>query len=98
MMDQQTLAERVARLFDPPAPAVRGGLGAESELPHAAESDLAISAWVETPRAGVRLDLGSDGLLRIVAYDPASGREATLSEHSIEELVRDPLRQQEDKS
>lgn len=62
-MDQRTLAERVARLFEPPASAVRGGVGAESEVSHTAESDLAISAWVETERAGMRLDLGSDGRL-----------------------------------
>ena len=93
MMDQQTLAERVAALFDPPAPAVRGGVGAESEPWHTADSDLAISAWVETSRAGVRLDLGSDGRLRLVAYDPASGQEAIMVEQSIEALVRGTLRQ-----
>lgn len=91
MMDQQTLAERVAALFDPPAPAVRGGVGAESEPWHTADSDLAISAWVETSRAGLRLDLGSDGLLRLVASDPASRQEVTISEQPIEELVRETL-------
>ena len=96
-MDQQTLAERVAQLFDPPAPAVRGGVGAESELPHAAESTLAISAWVETSSAGVRLDLGSDGLLCLVAYDPTSGQEQPILEHPIEELVRETLREIEGK-
>lgn len=92
-MEHLTLKQRVARLFDPPAPAVRGGVEAEGEVPHPAESDLAISAWVETSRAGVRLDLGSDGLLRIVAYDPESLQEATISEQPIEELVRETLRQ-----
>ena len=92
-MVHQTLEQRVAALFDPPASAVRGGVGAESELSHTAESDLAISAWVEKPRAGVRLDLGSDGRLRLVAYDPASGQEAANSEQPIEALVRETLRQ-----
>ena len=92
-MDQRTLAERVARLFDAPVSAVRGGVGAEGELSHPAESDLAISAWVETPRAGVRLDLGSDGLLRLVAYDPASGQEAVMFERPIEPLVDETLHQ-----
>ena len=96
-MDHQTLEQRVAALFDPPASAVRGGVGAEGELPHPAESALAISAWVETPRAGVRLDLGSDGLLRIVAYDPESGQEATMSEQSIEAVVREAMRESEGK-
>ena len=90
-MEQPTLEQRVAALFDPPASVVRGGVGAESELSHAAESDLSVSAWVEMPSAGVRLDLGSDGLLRIVAYDPASRQEATISEQSIEALVRETL-------
>lgn len=91
-MHQPTLDERVARLFAPPAPAVRGGVEAEGERPHTAESELAISAWVETPSAGVRLDLGADGLLRLVAYDPTSGQEVTIIEQSIEALVRETLR------
>jgi hypothetical protein len=91
-MGYQTLEQCVAWLFALPAPAVRGGVGAESELSHTTESDLAISAWVETPRAGVRLDLGSDGLLRLVAYDPESGQEAVMFERPIEPLVDETLR------
>ena len=96
-MDQRSLAERVARLFDSPAPALRGGIEAAGELPHPAESSRQISAWVETCTAGVRLDLEADGRLRIVAYDSASGQEATINEQPIEALVRETLRQHEGK-
>ena len=92
-MVQHSLAERVARLFDPPAPAVRGGIEAAGELAHPAESSRQISAWVETGTAGVRLDLGADGRLRIVAYDPTSQEEALVLEQRIDVLVPVTLRQ-----
>lgn len=92
-MVHQTLEQRVAALFDPSAPAVRGGIEAAGELAHPAESSRQISAWVETDTAGVRLDLGADGRLRLLAYDPANGQEATISEQPIEALVRETLRE-----
>ena len=94
-MEHLTLEQRVARLFDPPAPAVRGGVEAEGALPHPAESELAISAWVETRHAGVRLELQAGGRLRIVAYDPTSGQEQPMLEQSLETLVRETLRQKD---
>lgn len=91
-MDQKTLQQRVDRLFAH-APVLRAGVEAAGELPTPAESEHQVSAWVETPTAGVRLELDATGRLRIVVYDPASGQEAALTEQrSIEALVRETLR------
>jgi hypothetical protein len=98
-MRERDLAERVARLFNPPDPTLRGGVEAAGELPTPAASETSISVYVETLRWGVRVELQAGGLLRVLAYEANAAwrKEALMVEQRIDVLVRETLRREEGK-